>query len=143
MLAKQMPFAPSPSHHYFYRYGWYGMPVPVMGGKHGIVFPRIFYNFWTNCYRKHFSAICWVNSPFFGDQIQWPSWRCQFFPVAQVVNKATRAATQMLHENLPPQKMGHKMKRSKPPSPDLPRPFFFLRISCDLVEGFGVPLRFW
>ena len=72
---------------------------------------------------QHFSAICWVNSPFFGDQIQWPSWRCQFLAVAQVVNKATRAATQMLHENLPPQKMGHKMKRSKPPSPDLPSPF--------------------
>ena len=52
-----------------------------------------------------------------------PSWRCQFLAVAQVVNKATRAATQMLHENLPPQKMGHKMKRSKPPSPDLPSPF--------------------
>ena len=56
----------------------YGIPLPVMGGKRGIVFPRCLDQLLDQQEsKKHFSAICWVNAPFFGDHIQWPSWPCQ------------------------------------------------------------------
>ena len=136
-----MPFAPSPSHHHFYRYGWYGIPVPVMGGKHGIVFPRFFTTFGptaTALFRNllgKFTIFRWPN-PVAVLAMSILS-RC---PGGQ--QSYSGGNTNAPRESTAP-KDGTQNEEIQASKPRPAKPFFFPRISCDLVEGFGVPLRFW